>query len=126
MQGKIDLSSSGMMVSQQRRVGRKLGSVVGHRQRFIGRFWCGLIDLMPRDDNGLADTATAILVDEAKVSDVGEVDLFVATSFVSKKGMTPTPMPPSSWHLRGNVTWDRIQVLSIWDRPIASDFGHRL
>uniref|UniRef100_A0A2N9GHK2 Cytochrome b561 domain-containing protein n=1 Tax=Fagus sylvatica TaxID=28930 RepID=A0A2N9GHK2_FAGSY len=27
-------------------------------------------------------------------------------------------------HLMKNVTWDRIQVLSVWDRPTASDFGH--
>ncbi|BBG94985.1 hypothetical protein Prudu_003404 [Prunus dulcis] len=26
--------------------------------------------------------------------------------------------------LRDNVTWDRIQVLAVWDRPTASDFGH--
>ena len=35
MQGKIDLSSSSMMVSQQHRVGCELGIVVGQRQRFI-------------------------------------------------------------------------------------------
>ena len=28
--------------------------------------------------------------------------------------------------LASNITWDRIQVLSIWDRLIASDFGHHL
>ena len=27
-------------------------------------------------------------------------------------------------HLKSNVTWDRIQVLSVWDLPTASDFGH--
>ncbi|KAH0990355.1 hypothetical protein GBA52_001838 [Prunus armeniaca] len=26
--------------------------------------------------------------------------------------------------LRDNVTWDRIQVLAVWDQPTASDFGH--
>ncbi|KDP33531.1 hypothetical protein JCGZ_07102 [Jatropha curcas] len=26
--------------------------------------------------------------------------------------------------LRKNVTWDRIQALSVWDLPTASDFGH--
>ena len=35
MQGKINLSSSSMMVSQQHRVGCELGIVVGQRQRFI-------------------------------------------------------------------------------------------
>ncbi|KAJ8773938.1 hypothetical protein K2173_009369 [Erythroxylum novogranatense] len=27
-------------------------------------------------------------------------------------------------HLMRNVSWDRIQVLSVWDLPSASDFGH--
>ncbi|KAL2548619.1 Cytochrome [Forsythia ovata] len=29
-------------------------------------------------------------------------------------------------NLRKNVTWDRIKVLSVWDIPTASDFGHVL
>ena len=35
MQGKIDLSSSSMMVSQQHRVGCELGIIVGQQQRCI-------------------------------------------------------------------------------------------
>ena len=35
MQGKINLSSSTMMVSQQHRVGCELGIIVGQQQRFI-------------------------------------------------------------------------------------------
>ncbi|XP_010541578.1 PREDICTED: cytochrome b561, DM13 and DOMON domain-containing protein At5g54830-like [Tarenaya hassleriana] len=29
-------------------------------------------------------------------------------------------------HLRENVTWDKIRVISVWDLPTASDFGHVL
>ncbi|OVA00279.1 Cytochrome c assembly protein [Macleaya cordata] len=29
-------------------------------------------------------------------------------------------------HLKNNVTWDQIKVVSIWDKPTASDFGHVL
>ncbi|KAJ4959161.1 hypothetical protein NE237_026272 [Protea cynaroides] len=29
-------------------------------------------------------------------------------------------------HLKKNVTWDQIKVVSVWDEPTASDFGHAL